>query len=36
VTRDNPLRYPTVTAGDALDEVIHRINLVEGARRIKR
>jgi hypothetical protein len=28
------LRYPTVTAGDALDEVIYRINLVEGARRV--
>jgi hypothetical protein len=23
-----------VTAGDALDEVIYRINLVEGARRV--
>ena len=34
VTKDNPLRYPTVTAGDALDEVIYRINLVEGARRV--
>ena len=34
VTKENPLRYPTVTAGDALDEVIYRINLVEGARRV--
>ncbi|NCX60307.1 MAG: isopenicillin N synthase family oxygenase [Actinobacteria bacterium] len=34
VTAGNPLRYPTVTAGDALDEVIYRINLVENARRV--
>ncbi|MFM8957025.1 MAG: isopenicillin N synthase family dioxygenase [Actinomycetota bacterium] len=34
VTEENPLRYPTVTAGDALDEVIYRINLVENARRV--
>ena len=34
VTKENPLRYPTITAGDAHDEVIYKINLVEGSRRV--
>jgi len=34
VTADNPLRYPTVSAADALDDVIFAINLVEDARRV--
>ena len=34
VTPDRPLRYPTVSAADALDDVIFAINLVEDARRV--
>ena len=34
VTPDNPLRFSTVSAADALDEVIYQINLVEDARRV--
>jgi len=35
VTTDNPLRFPTITAADALDKVIWEINLVEDGRRIE-
>ena len=34
VTSENPLRFSTVSAIDALDEVIYQINLVEDARRV--
>jgi hypothetical protein len=34
VTPENPLRFSTVSAADALDEVIYQINLVEDARRV--
>jgi isopenicillin N synthase-like dioxygenase len=34
VTADNPLRYSSISAADALDEVIYAINLVEDARRV--
>jgi hypothetical protein len=35
VTASNPLRFPTVSAADALDDVIYAINLVEDARRVE-
>lgn len=35
VTGDNPLRYPTVSADDALTQVIWEINLKETGRRIQ-
>jgi isopenicillin N synthase-like dioxygenase len=34
VTPDNPLRYPTITASDRLEQVIWEINLVESGRRL--
>ncbi len=34
VTSDNPLRFPTISAADALAKVIWEINLVEEGRRI--
>ncbi|MCY4456889.1 MAG: isopenicillin N synthase family oxygenase [Acidimicrobiaceae bacterium] len=34
VTADNPLKFPTITAADALSKVIWEINLVEEGRRI--
>jgi isopenicillin N synthase-like dioxygenase len=34
VTEKNPLRFTTMSAADALDEVIYRINLVEDGRRV--
>ncbi|MBM3806512.1 MAG: isopenicillin N synthase family oxygenase, partial [Actinobacteria bacterium] len=34
VTAKNPLRFSTVSAADALEEVIYQINLVEDARRV--
>ena len=34
VTDDNPLRYPSIAAGDALAKVIWEINLVEDGRRL--
>ena len=34
VTAENPLRYPTVMAGDRLDQVIWEINMVESDRRL--
>ncbi len=34
VTPDNPLRYPTITASDRLEQVIWEINLVEEGRRL--
>ena len=35
VTVDNPLRYPSISAADALAKVIWEINLVEDGRRIE-
>ena len=34
VTPENPLRYPTITASDRLEQVIWEINLVESGRRL--
>jgi len=34
VTQENPLRYPTITASDRLEQVIWEINLVEEGRRL--
>ena len=34
VTEDRPLRYPTISAADALDKVLWEINLVEDGRRV--
>lgn len=34
VTSDNPLRYPTISASDRLEQVIWEINLVEQGRRL--
>ncbi|MDW3219588.1 MAG: 2-oxoglutarate and iron-dependent oxygenase domain-containing protein [Acidimicrobiales bacterium] len=34
VTPDTPLRYPTISAADALDKVLWEINLVEDGRRV--
>ncbi len=34
VTPENPLRYPTITASDRLEQVIWEINLVESDRRL--
>ncbi len=34
VTPENPLRFPTITAGDALSKVIWEINLTEEGRRL--
>ena len=34
ITPDTPLRYPTISAADALDKVLWEINLVEGSRRV--
>ena len=34
ITADNPLKFPTITAADALSKVIWEINLVEEGRRI--
>ena len=33
-TPENPQKYSTITAADALDEVLYQINLIEDARRI--
>lgn len=33
-TADNPRRYSTISAADALDEVLYEINLIEDARRV--
>jgi isopenicillin N synthase-like dioxygenase len=33
-TSNNPPRYSTISAGDALDEVLYQINLIEDARRV--
>lgn len=33
-TPDNPPRYSTISAADALDEVLYQINLIEDARRV--
>ena len=33
-TPENPLRYSTISAADALDEVLYQINLIEDARRV--
>ena len=34
VTSENPLRYPTISASDRLEQVIWEINLVEAGRRL--
>ncbi|MEM7143123.1 MAG: 2-oxoglutarate and iron-dependent oxygenase domain-containing protein [Actinomycetota bacterium] len=34
VTSENPLRFPTISAADALDKVLYEINLVEDGRRV--
>ena len=34
VTPEHPLRVASITASDALDEVLYQINLVEDARRV--
>ena len=34
VTAENPLRFPTITANDRLEQVIFEINLVEDGRRV--
>ena len=34
VTPETPLRYPTISAADALDKVLYEINLVEDGRRV--
>ena len=34
VTADNPLRYPSIAASDALDKVLWDINLTENGRRL--
>jgi isopenicillin N synthase-like dioxygenase len=34
VTPENPLRYPTISASDRLEQVIWEINLVEAGRRV--
>ena len=34
VTPETPLRYPTISAADALDKVLWEINLVEEGRRL--
>ena len=33
-TPENPQRYSTISAADALDEVLYQINLIEDARRV--
>jgi hypothetical protein len=33
-TPDNPPRFSTISAADALDEVLYQINLIEDARRV--
>ena len=33
-TQDNPPKYSTISAADALDEVLYQINLIEDARRV--
>ncbi|MFZ9674715.1 MAG: isopenicillin N synthase family dioxygenase [Ilumatobacteraceae bacterium] len=33
-TAENPQRYSTISAADALDEVLYQINLIEDARRV--
>ena len=35
VSGENPLRYATISAADALDKVLWEINLVEGGRRVE-
>lgn len=35
VTKENPLKYPTISAADALSKVIWEINLVEQGRRLQ-
>ncbi len=35
VTADNPLRFPTISAEDRLDQVLYEINLVEDGRRVE-
>ena len=34
VTAENPLRYSSIAASDALDKVLYEINLVEDGRRV--
>jgi isopenicillin N synthase-like dioxygenase len=34
VTAETPLRFPTISAADALDKVLWEINLVEDGRRV--